>query len=136
MWVFALLMHTTICNICQFEFYSFSNHCQYYHLLLHIPRNLYCNPMHGSVLYFFCWLKSNQILFFIWVISCSYGRVEELVYFASSKGQYEIVVRCYIQVLCIFILFFFYVCVCVCVYIHIYIYVSFSKGKQRMLGKC
>lgn len=32
------------------------------------------------------------------MISCSYGRVEELVFFAGLKEQYEIVVHHYIQV--------------------------------------
>ena len=32
-------------------------------------------------------------------ICCSYGRVEELVFFASLKEQYEIVIHYYIQVL-------------------------------------
>lgn len=32
-------------------------------------------------------------------VCCSYGRVEELVYFASLKEQHEIVIHHYIQVL-------------------------------------
>jgi hypothetical protein len=38
-----------------------------------------------------------------WILAqmlfCSYGRVEELVYFASLKEQYEIVIHHYVQVL-------------------------------------
>lgn len=48
----------------------------------------YQTPPYFSVFFYF--------VFFL--LPCSYGRVEELVYFANLKEQYEIVVHHYIQV--------------------------------------
>lgn len=49
------------------------------------------------VMYSFCYTTPHYSFVFI-ILFCSYGRVDELVYFASLKEQHEIVVHHYIQV--------------------------------------
>lgn len=65
--------------------------------------------------------------------SCSYGRVDELVYFASIKEQFEIVVHHYIQVLraADFICGSLSLCVCALwlAYNHRFIFISYSFWK-------
>lgn len=63
--------------------------------MIWMKRN--CSQISVSII--FRWIIFNTITLIIYkMISCSYGRVEELVFFAGLKEQYEIVVHHYIQV--------------------------------------
>lgn len=79
---------------------------------------------------------------------CSYGRVDELVYFASLKEQHEIVVHHYIQVtfflhfvspvcVCVWVVWGVFclsdlismlLCLCVCLFIFLWLFIYWYHG--------